>query len=169
MDDEAELLIWQGVLKLVLSRRKDLQEGLVSVFAKYYDQCSLTVRGKLEQLDDWPQIKQDKDVLRLKDEIRNIMCGRESHKEPVYSMVQLIKILVNLVQKPDQSIERYKETFEGLWDALIQQGGDISHHPGLIAAETLAIAAEMADLLRIPTTPLRPLIKSATRSKHVSC
>ena len=142
MDDEAERLIWQGVLKLVPSRRKDLEEGLVSVFAKYYDQCSLTVRGKLEQLDDWPDIKRDKDVLRLKAEIRNIMCGRESHREPVYSMVQLIKILVNLVQKPDQSNERYKETFEGLWDALVQQGGDISHHPGLIATEALTIAAE---------------------------
>ena len=52
-------------------------------------------------MDDWPQIEQDKDVLRLKNEIRNIMCGRESHREPVYSMVQPIKILVNFVQKPD--------------------------------------------------------------------
>ena len=80
---------------MTLSRRKDLQEGLVSVFSTYFNQCSLTVRGKLEQLADWKRIKQDKDVIRLKDEIRNIMCGRESHQEPIYSMVQLIKILVN--------------------------------------------------------------------------
>ena len=105
MDDEAEMYIWQGMLKMVPGRRKDLDEGMVSVFAKYFDQCSLTVRSKLEQLNEWEEIKQDKDVLRLKNEIRNIMCGRESHKEPVYSMVQLIKILVNLVQEPTQSNE----------------------------------------------------------------
>jgi hypothetical protein len=73
MDNEVELFIWQGILKLGPSRRNDLEEGLVSVFAKYFYQCSLTVRGKLELLDDWPQIKQNKDVLRLKNEIRNIM------------------------------------------------------------------------------------------------
>jgi hypothetical protein len=50
-------------------------------------------------------------------------------------MVQLIKILVNLVQKPDQSNE-------GLWDVLVQQGGNLPHRPGLIEAEALTIAAD---------------------------
>jgi hypothetical protein len=143
IDDEAEILIWQGMLKMIPSRRKDLEEGLVSVFSTYFDQCSLTVQGQLEQLHDWDAIKQNKDVIRLKDEIRNIMCGRESHKEPIYSMVQLIKILVNFVQDPSQSNERYiKETFEGLWDALVQHGGSLADHPGLVEAEAIVVANE---------------------------
>jgi hypothetical protein len=77
--------------------------------------------------------------LRLKAEIRNIMCGRESHQEPTYSMVQLIKMLVNLTQE-NMSNERYKEVFEGLWEAHIQQGGNLGHQPGLIEAEAQLIA-----------------------------
>lgn len=124
IDDQAEIFMWQSVLKQVPVRRVNLAEGLVTAYTIYLDQCSLTVRSKLEQLADWPQISQAKDPLRLKAEIRNIMCGRESHQEPTYSMVQLIKMLVNLTQD-NMSNERYKEVFEGLWDAHIQQGTNL--------------------------------------------
>ena len=67
------------------------------------------------------------------------MCGRESHQEPTYSMVQLIKMLVNLTQE-SMSNERYKEVFEGLWEAHIQQGGNLGHQPGLIEAKAQLIA-----------------------------
>ena len=139
IDDQAEIFMWQSTLKQVPVRRVNLAEGLVTAYTLYLDQCSMTVRSKLEQLADWPQISQDKDPLRLKNEIRNIMCGRESHQEPTYSMVQLIKMLVNLTQD-NMSNEQYKEVFEGLWDAHIQQGGNLGHQPGLIEAEAQLIA-----------------------------
>jgi hypothetical protein len=117
----------------------NLANGLVTAYMIYLDQCSLTVRNKLEQLAEWPDISRNKDPLRLKNEIRNIMCGRESHQEPTYSMVQLIKMIVNLTQE-NMSNERYKEVFEGLWDAHIRQGGNLGHQPGLIDAEAQALA-----------------------------
>ena len=101
------------MLKQVPICRLNLAEGLVTAYTIYLDQCSLTVRSKLEQLPDWPQISLDKDPVRLKREIRGIMCGRESHQEPTYSMVQLIKLLVIFTQD-NLSNEQYKEVFEGL-------------------------------------------------------
>jgi hypothetical protein len=38
------------------------------------------------------------------------------------------------------SNKQYKEVFEGLWDALVQQVRSIAHHLGLIDAEAQAIA-----------------------------
>ena len=47
MEDRAETIIWEGQLKSLAKRREKLDEGLMTAFATYWDQCSLTVRGKL--------------------------------------------------------------------------------------------------------------------------
>ena len=47
MEDRAETIIWEGQLKSLAKRREKLAEGLMTAFATYWDQCSLTVRGKL--------------------------------------------------------------------------------------------------------------------------
>ena len=54
IDDQAEIFMWQSTLKQVPVRRVNLAEGLVTAYTLYLDQCSLTVRSKLEQLADWP-------------------------------------------------------------------------------------------------------------------
>jgi hypothetical protein len=98
IDNQASIFMRQSTLQQVPICQVNLTEGLVTAYTIYLDQCSLTGRSKLEQLPEWPQISQDKDPLHLKNKIRNIMCSRESHQEPTYSMVQLIKLLVNLMQ-----------------------------------------------------------------------
>jgi hypothetical protein len=80
IDNQAEVFMWQSTLKQVLIRRTNLAEGLVTAYTIYLDQCSLTIRSKLEQLAEWPNILRNKDPLLLKNEIRNIMCGQESHQ-----------------------------------------------------------------------------------------
>ena len=80
-----------------------------------------------------------KNPICLLNEIQNIVCGQGSHQEPVCSMAQLIKALVNLQQEPWMSNEKCKE-FDGLWDVHIQQGGNKTNHLGLIATEIMIIA-----------------------------
>jgi hypothetical protein len=111
MDYQAGIFMWQSTLKQIPIWKVNLAEGLVTTYTIFLDQCSLTVRSKLEQLPEWPQISLQKDPLWLKNEIRSIMCGRESHQEPTYSIVQLIKLVVNFMQE-NLSNERYKEAFE---------------------------------------------------------
>ena len=43
-----------------------------------------------------------------------------------------IKLLVTEYQKVNESNESYFERFHGMWEALIQQGGSLTHHPGLV-------------------------------------
>ena len=114
IDDEAGIYIWQGELKMIASRRVSLAQGLIQAYATIWDQCSKTTKGKLEQLPAFQQINADKDPVRLLEEIRNIICGRESHRPPIYTMVQLIKMLCTFFQHADTSNEDYKEQFESL-------------------------------------------------------
>ena len=136
------MVIWHGELKLIPSRERDLKQGLTKMYATIWDQCSTTVKSKLEQLTAYVQINQNKDPVSLAEQIRNIMWGREDHQHPTYTMVQMIKMLCLYVQKSDESNKEYKECFDSLWDALEQQGGCLSHQPGLISARAIEIAEQ---------------------------
>ena len=58
------------------------------------------------------------------------------------------------------SNEKYKEFFERLWDAHIQQGGNITRHPGLIDTK----AARIRDLTGCPVAD-RPHEDNATAAE----
>ena len=142
VDDEAGMVIWHGELKLIPSRERDLKQGLTKMYATIWDQCTATVKSKLEQLAAYEQVNRDKNPVGLSEEIRNIMCGREAHQHPTYTMVQMIKMLCLYVQNHDETNEDYKECFDSLWNALEQQGGCLTHQPGLITARAIEIAEE---------------------------
>ena len=91
--DVTGTFIWHGELKMIASRRVSLAQGLIQAFAIIWDQCSKTMKGKLDQLPAFQQINTDKDMVQPLQEIRNIICGRESHHPLIYTMVQLIKML----------------------------------------------------------------------------
>jgi len=55
-------------------------------------------------------------------------------------MVQLIKMFCTFFQHADSSNEDYKEQFESLWECVIQQGGSLTNHPGLIDDRAIEIA-----------------------------
>ena len=133
IDDIAGRIIWEGELKGLAGRRNNLADRLIQAYAIIWDQCSPTVKSKLEQLDNYDQVALNKDPVELLDEIKNIICGRERHKPPVYSMVELIRSLATFYQKDHKTNEQYKEEFESLWEMVEQQGGSMVNHPGLIA------------------------------------
>ncbi len=81
----------------------DLQAGLVQAYALIWDQCSLELRGKVEQLAVYDNINRNKDPVHLLQEIQSIMCGRETHQERCWSMAQLIKELALLIQYRNKS------------------------------------------------------------------
>ena len=78
-------------MKTIPAQQINPQEWLITTFMLYRYQCSPTLRSKLEQLTDWPP----KSLIWQIKYIRNIVCARESHHKPVYSMMQLLKALLN--------------------------------------------------------------------------
>ena len=93
VDDLAETLIWEGTVRGIGKRRKNLREGLIRAYATIWDQSLPVLRGKIKELPEYTAISQAKDPVRLLEEIRNAICGRQVHQQPCYLMVQLIKML----------------------------------------------------------------------------
>jgi hypothetical protein len=142
IDDEAEMLIWQGELKLIPSHRAHLQEGLVTTFSIIFDQCVPTLRKKLEQLDDWEAMFNAKDPIRLFAEITNIVQGREAHQQPIYSLIQGLKMLFTF-QHDSMSNTKFLEVQDALYEALVQQGCDlVLAFPGFVEEEAERLADE---------------------------
>ena len=60
------------------------------------------------------------------------MCRREVHLQDVWSMCQQFKLPVTEYQKNNESNKSYFDRFHGMWEALKQQGGSLTNHPGLV-------------------------------------
>ena len=142
IQDPDEVLLRSSEMKYIPQRRQNLSKGLKQNYAIIWDQCSLQMRSKLEQINDYNVMDTAKDPVRLLTEMKNIVCGRESHQQPIYSMCQLIKILVSERQHYNESNEDYKERFEGLWEAVNQQGGSLWYQEGMITTRANKIAAD---------------------------
>jgi hypothetical protein len=146
IDDEAEMIIWAGELKLVPSRRANLNDGLITVFSIILDQCVPNVCKKLEQLEDWEAIFTDKDLIRLFEEVTNIVQGREAHQHPIYGLIQAFKMLATYRQE-NASNTKYLEVQDALYEAMVQQGCDlVLAFPSFIDEE----ADHFADGLDLP-------------------
>ena len=64
--------------------------------------------------------------------------------------------------------EKYKESFEGMWDAIEQQDGCLTKHPGLITVRSLKIVEEKGradipvdDNIVLVTTQIQEEVKAA--------
>ena len=90
--------------------------GLVKVYALIWDQCSPTTKRELDQLPTYVAMNQNKNPVTLVTKMQNIVCRRETHRQPIYSMVQLIKKLSTTFQHKSESNEKYEESFKGMWD-----------------------------------------------------
>ena len=65
------------------------------------------------------EINLDKNPVALSEEFRNIMCDREEHMHPTYTlMIEMIKMLCLYVQKGDESNKMSKKSSYSLWAAL---------------------------------------------------
>ncbi|KAL3787746.1 hypothetical protein ACHAWO_006144 [Cyclotella atomus] len=143
IDDEAEMLIWQGELKLIPSRCANLRDGLVTAFSIALDQCVPNLQKKLEQLENWDAIFTAKDPIRLFTEITNIVQGREAHQQPIYSLVQGLKMLFSFRQDSMSNV-KFLEVQDALYEALVQQGCDlVLAFPGFVEQEAERIADEL--------------------------
>ena len=140
--DADEELLRASEMKYIPSRRQQLAKGLKQTYAIIWEQCSLPMRSKLEQIDDYTTMDTAKDPVSLLTEMKNIVCGRESHQQPIFSMCQLIKLLVMERQTYNESNEEYKERFEGLWEAVEQQGGSLWYQEGIIQTRANTYAAD---------------------------
>ena len=86
IENRSEMIKWEAKIKMIPKRELNLLNKLEQAYAIVWDQCSIAVRSKIEQLPNYNQINLKKEPMELLTKVRNIVCGREAHKQPLYSM-----------------------------------------------------------------------------------
>ena len=142
IDDAAENAIWNEEIKMIAKRRQSLQDGLRRTFALLLNQCDTTVLRRLKGEDGWEQVEQDRNPVVLVQRLRRVCCGFDTHKQPIYALVQAIKMLCTHMQKGGESNEKYKERLEALFNIIEQFGGSLTAHPVLIERRAQELAGE---------------------------
>lgn len=143
VDDEIEVAIFEGELRGYAKRRNNFRVGCGRAYAIIWDMCTPGMKAKLRELRDYEEMTAQRNPVRILEAVANAVCGREEHQQPIYSLIQLQKILIMYHQRPDQNNEDFKEAFEALWDVFESQGGCMWAHPGLIRDRAIEIAEEM--------------------------
>lgn len=108
IENRGATLLLEVTMKHIPGRQVKLANGLVSANATLWDQCIPTLKSELEQLAGYNQVNQDKNPLHLFKEMRNIICRHDTHQEPIYSMVHMLKGHLAIMQEPNELNEEFK-------------------------------------------------------------
>ncbi len=110
--DKADLEIIRAEdVKLVVKRRRNLEELLKKGYATVYDQCSQEVRDKLKTTKDWETVQKEQSLHNLITKIEKICVGFNDHKQLVFNLVQSLKTLFLYMQAKKDSAEEYAMNF----------------------------------------------------------
>ena len=72
------------------------------------------MKSKLEQHPEFPIFGRDKYPMALITHMRDIVCGREGHMQDAWSLCKLIKFMLSMYQKENESNENGMEGFHGM-------------------------------------------------------
>ncbi len=111
---------------------KTIQDSLKKGYAALCDQCSQEVRNKLEVRDNWDKMQRDQSLHKLIQKIERICVGFNNHKQEVFNLVQVLKMLFLFTQGEKDTMDEYGRNFRSLWDTVEAFGGSPGIHKGLV-------------------------------------
>ncbi len=132
VDDQK--IIWAEEVKTVAMRRLKLADSLNKGYATVYDQCSQEVKDKLKGMDAWEGTQRDQSLHELINKIERICVGFDNHKQEVFNLVQVLKMLFLYSQGEKETVEQYGRNFLAFWETVKAFGGSPEVHQGMIDA-----------------------------------
>jgi hypothetical protein len=121
-------------IKSMVKRQQKLRESLMNGFATVYEQCSREVKEKLENNKNWEAIQREQCLHSMIQKIKCICVGFDNHKQDVFNMVQVLKVLFLYTQLEKESVEEYGKNLKSLWDTVEAFGGSPGLHKGMMEA-----------------------------------
>jgi hypothetical protein len=132
-DVEDQKIIRAEEVKTVAKRCLKFKDALKKGYATIYDQCSQEVKDKMEATDDWERIQREQSLHELIQKIERICIGFDDHKQEVFNLVQLLKMLFLHTQGEKEGVDQYARNFKSLWDTVEAFRGLPGVHRGLVS------------------------------------
>ncbi len=119
-------------IKSVAKRQQKLGELLMKGFAMVYEQCSREVKEKLENTKNWEAIQREQCLHSLIQNIKCIYVGFVDHKQDVFNLVQVLKVLFLYTPSEKEWVKEYGRNLKSLWDMVEAFGGSPGLHKGMM-------------------------------------
>jgi hypothetical protein len=130
-----EMMVWKMEVNLVLQRKASLDSSLKSAYSLIKGQCSKPILEKVEAQANYATVHLEKDPIGLLKLIKGVMFNYNSRKFQSVAIFEVSKLILSVSQTRYMSASEYLEKFRTQLDVLKSAGGEISHHPGMVAAE----------------------------------
>ena len=88
------------------------------IYSVIYGQCSDGIRAKIKTMSNHETIANDGDTIRLLKNIKSVMANFQTSRNPVQSIMDCKKTLLDHLQGRDQTIPDYHKQFKGLIDII---------------------------------------------------
>ncbi len=95
-----------------------------------YDQGLQEVQDKLELMDDWERMQKEQSLHELIQKIERVCVGFDDHKQEVFNLVQVLKMLFLYTQGEKDTMEEFRHNFQSLWETVEASGGSPGVHKG---------------------------------------
>jgi hypothetical protein len=96
------------------------------------DQCSQEVQDKLELTDNWERTQKEQSLHELIQKIERVCVGFDDHKQEVFNLIQVLKMLFLYMQGKKDTVEEFRRNFQSLWETVEAFGGSPGVHKGLV-------------------------------------
>ena len=100
-----------------------------------WDQCSITLKSKLESKNEFKNIKENKDIAGLLKQIKGVVHQFETHTSIYEALDEAKKNYYLYFQGPKTSNTQHVKNLQGMVDIIEYHGGSVTDDKALIEYE----------------------------------
>jgi hypothetical protein len=142
--DELQIYVWKDAFTQASKRKDYYDDGLDKAYVIIYNQCSPSLKNKLESSDSFPPIRQNQNPVELLRLIQGLCCSYDSKTQSVMATVASHKRLYMHYQRDGVDNNTYYKEFIAHVETIETYGGMglIGIIPTFVAARIKLLAAE---------------------------
>lgn len=105
-------------VKEYMLRLRTYDNNRTKVYTIVYGQCSESMKCKLEGLDEWEEIDDEHNLVKLLKSITECMINQQDSKSPIVGAVSSIASVFKIRQKRHEGLQEYRKRFSASVDVL---------------------------------------------------
>lgn len=117
--------IFNEKIKEFMLRSRTYDNNRTKVYTIVYGQCSDAMRCKLEAQDDWDEIEEEHNLVKLVKSIKAWMLNQQDSKSPVVRAVSSISAVFRIRQKRHEGLQEYRNRFTATVDVAKHTGVEL--------------------------------------------
>lgn len=124
--------IWEKEVDEYVKQKSYLIDNIKRLYSLVWGQCTEVMRQRLEGLNDFSTMNNERDGLGLLKAIRDIVYNFQSQKYLPQALHESKRRFYFCVQGKHMSTVKYMETFQNVIDVIEHSGGTVGNEPGIV-------------------------------------